>query len=41
MKLEDVEKAKKGNKEAFETIIMEIIDSLYKVAYGILEKAAI
>lgn len=37
MKLEDVEKAKKGNKEAFETIIMEIIDSLYKVAYGILE----
>lgn len=37
MKLEDVEKAKKGDKEAFETIIMDIIDSLYKVGYGILE----
>lgn len=36
MELRDVEKAQKGNKEAFETIIMEIIDSLYRVAYGIL-----
>lgn len=37
MNLEEVEKAQKGDKEAFETIIMEVIDSLYRVAYGILE----
>lgn len=37
MKKEDVEKAQKGDKESFEKIIMEIIDSLYRVAYGILE----
>lgn len=37
MRVEEVEKAQKGDKKAFETIIMEIIDSLYRVAYGILE----
>lgn len=37
MNLKEVEKAQKGDKEAFETIIMEVIDSLYRVAYGILE----
>lgn len=37
MKKEDVEKAQKGDKESFEKIIMEVIDSLYRVAYGILE----
>lgn len=37
MNLEEVKKAQKGDKEAFDTIIMEIIDSLYRVAYGILE----
>lgn len=37
MNLEEVEKAQKGDKEAFETIIMEVIESLYRVAYGILE----
>lgn len=36
MNLEYVEKAKLGNKEAFEIIIMEVIDDLYKVAYCIL-----
>ena len=37
MNKEDVEKAQKGDKKAFEKIIMEVIDSLYRVAYGILE----
>lgn len=37
MNLEDVAKAQKGDKRAFETIIMEVIDSLYRVAYGILQ----
>lgn len=37
MNLENVEKAKKGDKEAFETIIMEVIDNLYRVAYAILQ----
>lgn len=37
MNLEDVAKAQKGDKQAFETIIMEVIDSLYRVAYGILQ----
>lgn len=37
MKIEDVKKAQKGDNQAFETIIMEIIDDLYRVAYGILE----
>ena len=37
MTKEDVEKAQKGDKKAFEKIIMEVIDSLYRVAYGILE----
>ena len=34
MDVKDVKKAKKGNKKAFETIIMENIDDLYRVAYG-------
>lgn len=37
MEIQDVEKAQKGNKQAFEKIIMEVIDSLYRVAYGILQ----
>lgn len=37
MEIKEVEKARKGDKKAFETIIMEVIDSLYRVAYGILE----
>lgn len=37
MKIEDVQKAQNGDNKAFEAIIMEIIDDLYRVAYGILE----
>lgn len=37
MKIEDIQNAQNGDKKAFETIIMEIIDDLYRVAYGILE----
>ena len=36
MQIEQIKKAKKGDKQAFEEIIMENIDYLYRVAYGIL-----
>lgn len=36
MPIEQIKKAKKGDKQAFEEIIMENIDYLYRVAYGIL-----
>ena len=37
MGIDQVKKAKKGNKLAFEEIIMENIDYLYRVAYGMLQ----
>lgn len=37
MELEKIKEAKKGNKEAFEEIIMENIDYFYKIAYAILK----
>lgn len=37
MNLKDIKNAQKGDKKAFETIIMEMIDNLYRVAYGILK----
>ncbi len=37
MTIEEVKKAQKGDKKSFEKIIMEIIDNLYRVAYGILK----
>ena len=37
MEIEQIKRAKKGNKQAFEEIIMENIDYLYRVAYGILQ----
>lgn len=37
MQLEQIKKAQKGDKQAFEELIMENIDYLYKIAYGILQ----
>ena len=37
MELEKIKEAKKGNKEAFEEIIMENIDYFYRIAYAILK----
>lgn len=37
MLIEQIKKAKKGDKKAFEKIIMEHIDYFYRVAYGILK----
>lgn len=37
MELEKIKEAKKGNKEAFEEIIMENIDYFYRIAYTILK----
>lgn len=37
VEIQDVENAQKGDKQAYEIIIMAVIDSLYRVAYGILQ----